>query len=197
MSWRDPGREDKGPTGAWQGVITVHTWLSKPSHFQDLQTSVSLLHAGPWTITTSLAARGCFSSQSTGTQEHCLRLRLCPLDLTAPSAPKLPPRQGTAISECWVAAGAWLGGHRFGSFLILGVRHCPPKPLKRAFHFGFFFFSKPLQYPQLKYFFFARITEIMATSLLLLWFNPSLQPSPTEPLTHPCYSRMEERELHW
>lgn len=104
-------------------------------------------------------------------------------------SPKTAPKPGRwphlrVLCGCWIT-GAWLGGHGFGSFLNLGVRHCPPKPLNRAFKF----FSKPLQYPAK--------TEIMATSLLLLWFNPSLQVSPTEPLAHPCYSRMGERELHW
>lgn len=63
---------------------------------------------------------------------------------TAPHStlsPKTAPGQGTGpISECWIA-GAWLGGHGLGSFLILRIRHCPPKPLNRAFIYIFFFQS--------------------------------------------------------
>lgn len=56
-------------------------------------------------------------------------------------SPKTAPKPGRwphlrVLCGCWIA-GAWLGGHGFGSFLNLGVRHCPPKPLNRAFKFFF------------------------------------------------------------
>lgn len=166
LSWRGPRQ---GGQGSHWGMAGVHVtvWSLCTPCLANQATFRIYRHNFHWSMLVhgqslqpllqrdiSLPKRG---EGDTGTLP---RAQAVPTGLHSTLSPKTAPKPEhwshlRVLGGCWIA-GAWLGGHRFGSFLIFGVRHCPPKPLNRAY---IFFFEAP-SIASISVIFFASKSEI-------------------------------------